>query len=409
MTDMTKMADVIEGLGRTWDAFKEVTDRQSQEIRRSGDASIETKAQVERINAALDSLVSEKRQLDTSSRRPPHGGNEDWASLSYDQMQHKASFQTFLRKGNDQGLAEIEKKALSVGSDPDGGYMVPVEMSDRIVRRVEQMSTFRTLASSVQISTEALEGLRDVDEAGAGWTTETGARGETASPTLGKWRIAVAEMYAEPRATQTFLDDAAVDVESWLSAKIADRFARLENTAFVSGDGVAKPRGFASYPTAATADAARSWGTIEHVASGANGGFAASSPADVLFDLVHAFKQPYLTGASWIARRQVIALIRKLKASDGSYLWQPGLQQGQPATLLDFPVVTDEDMPALGTGALSLALGNFREAYQIVDRIGIRVLRDPYTAKPYVKFYATKRVGGDVVNFEAVKFVKFSS
>jgi len=402
------ITQVTEELGRTWEAHKEAVESCALEAKRAGDLSAETREKIDRLDGRLDQLLSEKRQLETATRRPPHGGGEERV-LGPAQIQHKAQFLAFLRKGQDHGLAEIEKKALSVGSDPDGGYLVPTEMSERIVKRVEHMSTFRSVANSVAISTEAMEGLRDIDEAGAGWTTETGTRSETSSPTLGKWRIPVAEMYAEPRATQAFLDDAAVNVDDWLSTKIADRFARLENAAFITGDGIAKPRGFASYPTAATADASRAWGTIEHVLSGANGGFAASNPADVLFDLVHAFKAPYLTGASWIGRRAVIAAIRKMKASDGHYLWQPGLQQGQPPTLLDMPVVTDEDMPALASGSLSLALGNFREAYQIVDRVGIRVLRDPYTAKPYVKFYATKRVGGDVVNFEAVKFVKFAS
>lgn len=408
MTD-SDIAQVTEELGRTWEAHKEAVESCAREVKRAGDIGAENQQKLDRIGDRLDRLVSEKQQIETAVRRPPHGGGEDRAQLGPAAIQHKSQFLQFLRKGQDQGLAEIERKALSVGSDPDGGYLVPQEMSERIVKRVEQMSPFRTLATSVQISTEAMEGLRDIDEAGAGWTTETGARSETTSPSLGKWRIPVAEMYAEPRATQTFLDDAAVDVDAWLSAKIADRFARLENAAFIGGDGIAKPRGFASYPTQATPDAARAWGVFEHVATGANGAFAASDPADVLFDAIEAMKPGYLAGASWIARRQVIAAIRKMKASDGSFLWQPGLQQGQPPTLLDVPVATDEDMPALATGSLSLALGNFREAYQIVDRLGIRVLRDPYTAKPYVKFYATKRVGGDVVNFEAVKFVKFGS
>ena len=406
------IAQVTEELGRTWEAHKDAVEGCAREVKRAGDIGAETQSKIDRIGDRLDRLVAEKRELETFIRRPPHGGpfgGEDCAAIGPMAIQHKAQFAQFLRKGQDQGLAEIEKKALSVGSDPDGGYLVPEEMSDRIVKRVDQMSPFRWIAASVQISTEAMEGLRDIDEAGAGWTTETGARAETTSPALGKWRIPVAEMYAEPRATQTFLDDAAVDVDAWLSAKIADRFARLENAAFISGDGISKPRGFTSYPTQATADASRPWGQFEHLHSGANGAFAASNPGDVLFEAVEALKPGYLAGASWIARRQVIAAIRKMKASDGHYLWQPGLQQGQPPTLLDVPVTTDEDMPAPGTGSLSLALGNFREAYQIVDRLGIRVLRDPYTAKPYVKFYATKRVGGDVVNFEAVKFVKFSS
>ncbi len=260
------IAQVTEELGRTWEAHKDAVESCAREVKRAGDIGAETKSKIDRIGDRLDRLVAEKRELETFIRRPPHGGpsgGEDRAAIGPMAIQHKAQFVQFLRKGQDQGLAEIEKKALSVGSDPDGGYLVPQEMSDKIVKRVDQMSPFRGIAASVQISTEAMEGLRDIDEAGAGWTTETGARAETASPALGKWRIPVAEMYAEPRATQTFLDDAAVDVDAWLSAKIADRFARLENAAFISGDGISKPRGFTSYPTQATADASRPWGQFE--------------------------------------------------------------------------------------------------------------------------------------------------
>jgi HK97 family phage major capsid protein len=205
------------------------------------------------------------------------------------------------------------------------------------------------------------------------------------------------------------LDDSSLDVEAWLADKLADRFSRLENAAFVLGDGTSQPRGFLTYPTAAITDAARPWGTLEHFGTGVNGDFAPASPADVLMDITTALKAGHLANAGWVTRRSVIARIRKFKESTtNAYLWQPGLQQGQPQTLLGFPVTLAEEMPALAAGSLSLAFGDFREGYQIVDRVGVRTLRDPFTAKPFVKFYTTKRVGGGVVNFDAIKLIRFA-
>jgi HK97 family phage major capsid protein len=198
-----------------------------------------------------------------------------------------------------------------------------------------------------------------------------------------------------------------VDVESWLAMKVADKFARVEGAAFINGNGVGQPRGFASYTTAATADGSRAWGTLEHVVTGASGAFH-TTQADPLFTLIGAFKSAYLQNARWVTTREVIAAIRKFKTTTtAEYIWQPGLQQGQPQVILGYPVVIAQDMPALAANSLSMALGDFSEGYTVVDRQGIRTLRDPYTNKPYVVFYSTKRVGGAVVNFEAIKFIKF--
>jgi len=216
-------------------------------------------------------------------------------------------------------------------------------------------------------------------------------------------------MYAQPKVTQKLIDDAATDVEAWLAGKVADKFARVEGAAFWTGDGVGKPRGLAAYTTAATADGSRAWGTFEHVITGANGDFH-TTKADPLQDLLGAFKDQYLQNASFAMRREVRTKIRKLKeATSDRYLWEPSLQAGQPDRLLGYPTRIDQYIPAITTGSLSLAFGDFREAYTIVDRIGVRTLRDPYTAKPYIRFYSTKRTGGGAINFEAVKFLKFSA
>lgn len=327
---------------------------------------------------------------------------------SEDYRIYKRAQGVYLRKGLDALSAE-ERKAMIVGADADGGHFVTPDLTGRIVSRVYELSPIRAIAAVQPIGSDALEGIEDLGEADAGWVGEVGTRSDTNTPQIGKYRIEAHEMYAQPKASQKLLDDSSVDIEAWLAGKVADKFARVEGAAFVTGNGVGKPRGFASYSTAATPDATRAWGTLEHVKTGANGAFH-TTQADPLFDLIGAFKQHFLNGAQWVTRRTVIAAIRKFKTSTTlEYIWQPGLQAGQPDRLLGYPIVLAEDMPALATGSLSMAFGNFKEGYQIVDRLGVRTLRDPFTDKPYVKFYTIKRTGGQVVNFEAIKFIQFAS
>src|SRR5690606_13987832 len=298
---------------------------------------------------------------------------------------------------NERMLSAEEVKTLSAGSDPDGGYFVTPDVSGRIVTKVYETSPMRQVASQQTISTDALEGIEDLDEAGAAYAGEQSTSGNTDTPEIGKWKIPVFWIDTEPKATQQLLDDAAVDVEGWLAGKVADKFARFENKEFVAG-ATGKIRGFTSYPTAADSGSGVDWGKLGHVLSGKSGAFADSNPADKLFDLVGCLKDAYLGNARWMMRRSLVSTIRKFKNGTGDYIWQPALTLGTPETLLGYPVVRAEDMPALATGSISLAFGDFSAGYQIVDRQGIRVLRDPYTSKPFVKFYTTKRTGGGVVN-----------
>jgi len=317
---------------------------------------------------------------------------------------YKAAFDRYLRK-DDRALTPDETKALSVGSDPDGGYVVNPDLSGRIVMKVFETSPMRAYASIQTISTDALEGLFDLEEAASGWVAETDTRAETTTPQVGKWRIPVHELYAKPKATQKLLDDAEINMEAWLASKVSEKFARDEAAAFVNGNGVGKPRGFLTY-----ADGTTLPGTIEQFDTGANGAFAsAPGGADVLLSALYGLKQQYRANATWFMNRTTTGLVRRLKDSNGEFVWSPGIAAGQPATLLGYPVAAFEDMPDPATGSLSIAVGDMREGYQIVDRIGIRTLRDPYSAKPYVEFYTTKRVGGDVVNFEAVKIINFQA
>lgn len=436
MSDLSEVKSLIEEQGRAWEEFKRTNDELIK-AKADGKAVSDLEAKLANLSVAVDeakSRADDAFEEMKASKRPNLGGGGDSdvqkeaksfndalradmqskgrlvAEISVDQYaQYKSAFMGLVRHGDLERLSADERKALSAGSDPDGGYLLPTPTVGRIVQKVYEQSVMRQLADVQTISTDAIEGIVDNGEAGAGWTSETGTRSETTTPTVGKWRIEAHEMYAEPRVTQKLLDDAAVDVETWLGGKVADKFARIEGTAFWNGNGSGQPRGLATYTTVATGDDSRAWGQFEHVKSGANGDFH-TTKADPLQDLIGAMRDQYLAGASFAMRREVRTKIRKMKeATSDRYLWEPSLQAGQPDRLLGYPVRIDQFMPALATDSLSLAFGDFREAYMIVDRLGIRILRDPFTAKPYVKFYTTRRVGGGAVNFEAVKFLKFAS
>lgn len=363
-------------------------------VKGDGDGA-KAELELKELNLAMGALAAERRR--------------DFTPLDAKQAEeYRAAAIKQLRHG-EKSLSEEERKAMSVGEDADGGYLVTPDTSGRMAKRVYETSDIRRIADVQMISTDKLEGDEDLDEAGAGWVGETEQRPDTKTPSLGKWSIEAFEMYAQPKATQKLLDDAAVNVENWLGDKVGERFGRLENTAFVRGDGMNKPRGFASYEMAEDDGTGVAWGRIGFTKSGANGGFASSNPADRIHDLIGLLKSAYLQGSSFVTKRRVITLIRKFKTADGQYLWQPSLVEGQPERLAGYPIVRAEDLADLATGSLSMFFGNFRTGYQIVDRQGTRTLRDPYTDKPFVKFYTTRRVGGGIINFEAIKAMSFSS
>ena len=361
-------------------------------------AAAEVEKEVKGFNAAL------RAEYQSKGKSKP----DDLSPEEY--TQYKSAFFKLAAGVTIDSLSGDERKALSAGSDPDGGYLLPHSTVGRMVAKIYEQSTMRQLATVTPISTDKLEGLVDNDEADAGWVAELGSRVDSATPQLGRYEIQAHEMYAMPKISQKLIDDAATDVEGWLAAKVGDKFARVEGAGFTTGNGVGQPRGLFAYPHAQTGDDTRPWGTFESIKSGTNGDFNATTKADPLFDLIGAFKPQYLQNASWLMRREVRTKIRKLRgATSDLYLWEPSLQAGQPDRLNGYAVHVDQYVPALGTGSLSLALGDFRAAYTIVDRIGVRTLRDPYTAKPYVAFYSTKRTGGGAVNFEAVKFLTFAA
>lgn len=375
----------------------------------------ELEARINRMGIQVDSESEAKRIVEIKEfNNVLRGLNSGRAGRQFNELDadgydaYKSAFNSLMRHGS-QELSADEVKTLSVGSDPDGGYFVTPDVTGRIVSRVYETSPMRQYASTQVISTDKLEGIEDLDEAGAGYAGETSQGSDTSTPTVGKWSIPVYWIDTEPKTTQQLLDDAAVDIEAWLSDKVSMKFGRFENAEFVAGD-EGKIRGITSYTTAADDGSGVTWGQIGHVISGLNGGFLADAnkPVDKIHDLMGTLKSEYLSNAAWFTRRSVITAMRKFKDTTNQYLWQPSLIAGQPETFMGYPIARMEDMPALATGSLSLGFGDLRRAYQIVDRQGIRVLRDNLTSKPYVKFYTTKRTGGGVVNFEAIKLMKFS-
>lgn len=315
--------------------------------------------------------------------------------------EYAASFAPYMRARSDAAMPANVQAAMQTGSDPDGGYLVPKTVSSRIITRIYETSNLRALATVETIGGKELEIPRDEGEFGfGGWVGETQAPSETSTSQVGVSKIFAHEMFAEPRVTQNMLEDAGLDIEAWVANKVGERMGRIEASAFFTGTGVNQPRGLLTYG-AGTAN-----GQIEQVVSGG----ATSITSDALYNLVFQLKDYYTQNANFLMKRTTVRDIMKLKDGQGNYLWQMGdIKGGQPATILGFPVNRCEDMPTVAASSLSVAFGDFKAAYTIVDRLGLTLLRDNLTAKPYVKFYNRRRVGGDVVNFEAVKLLVTSA
>jgi HK97 family phage major capsid protein len=312
----------------------------------------------------------------------------------------------YLRKGVEAGL---EMKALSGATEAAGGYAVPEEIDAEIGRLLTSISPIRAIANVVKVGSAGYRKLVAAGGTPSGWVSETAGRPETGTSTFIEVAPPFGELYANPAASQAMLDDAAFDVEAWLASEIATEFARAEGSAFVGGNGVNRPKGFLAQPTSAQPDSARPFGTLQFLATGAAGAFPASNPADKLIDLVQTLRPPYRQGAAFVMNSATATAIRKFKTAAGAFLWQPSAVAGQPDTLLGYPVVEAEDMPDIAADSLSIAFGNFRAGYLIAERTETQILRDPFTNKPFVHFYATKRIGGQVANSEAIKLLKFAA
>ncbi|RKE85518.1 HK97 family phage major capsid protein [Rhizobium sp. AG855] len=392
----------FEELMSAFEAFKEGNDQRLAEIEDKLTSDVVTRDKVERINKAIDDQGRLLDELVLKKLRPQlsRPGRDDQVSA-----EHKAAFEAYVRRGDDQALRDLDQKALSAGVSGDGGYLVPPQMDGEIGRRLTAISPIRALATVRQVSGSVLKKPFAAAGFASGWVAETAARPQTGTPELSELAFPTMELYAMPAATQGLLDDAAVDIEAWIAAEVDIAFAEQEGVAFVTGDGVNRPKGFLSYPQ--VADDAWEWGKIGTVATGAAGAFAASGASDVLINAVYALKAGHRQNGTFVMSRRSQGAVRKLKDADGNYLWAPPARAGDPASLMGFPVAESEAMPEIAANATAIAFGDFRAGYLVVDRVGVRVLRDPYSAKPYVLFYTTKRVGGGVQDFEAIKLVKF--
>ncbi len=392
---------IVEKAGETLKKSDERIEELETAMARSGPGAPDPKLEIELRAQACEMIRTE--HYDTGHQLELDPSEVDDVDVKAMDLYNR-HFSTYLRRDKDaflrrMGGVNLETKLLSVDRDPGGGYWVKPEMSARIATIHRETSPVRQFATVETIGSDSLELIRDEDQAGFGWVAEQEDRPETTTPEIGKKTIHAHELYAEPRVTQKLLDDAGFNVENWLSQKVGERFGRAESTAHVVGTGVGQPRGFMTYPSGTAS------GQIEQI----NSGNANNVTADGLFDLIYSLKAPYLRNARYMAARLTIRDIRKLKDGQGRYIWEPNFQVGEPASILGYPMVQADDVAAVSAGNLAIAFGDFRTAYTIVDRMGIRVLRDPYTAKPFIKLYTTRRTGGDVVNFESLKIQVISA
>lgn len=320
---------------------------------------------------------------------------------------HTKAMDAYLRRGDEDQLRRLplEEKALGTTTNGDGGYLVDPQTSETISTVLREASSLRGISTVVKVDAGAYDVLVDHGDFGAGWQSETAAATETSTPTIDRISIPLHELSALPKASQRLLDDSAFDLDAWLADRISDRFARAENAAFVSGDGVDKPTGFLT--NAFVANASWAWGSIGYVATGVDGAFQTSNPGDALIDLVYGLDAPYRRRARFVMNSTTAGVVRKFKDAEGRYLWTEAMGQDQTALLFGYPVVIAEDMPDIGSDAMAIAFGDFTAGYVIAERPDLRILRDPYSAKPNVLFYATKRVGGSVADYAAIKTLKF--
>jgi len=417
---MPSLAQTIEELGRAFDQFKAANDQRLTQIEQNGHADplLEQKVNranddVTRVNDQLQKqrMALEKRIDDieaAANRNAFGGGGAVSAPEAKARAEHRQAFDTWFRKGVDSGLRDLEVNAkLTTQIDEDGGFIVPEEVDTEIERVLGETTVMRSLATVRTVGSTTYKKFVNVGGSTSGWVGEEEARPETATPKLKGLEYPTKELYAEPATTQTLLEDGFFDVEAWLADELAIEFAEQEGSAFINGDGVAKPRGILGYPT--VANSSYVWGKMGFIKSGANGAFAASNPSDTLIDLIHALKRGYRQNGRWLMNDLTLAEIRKFKDANGNYIWRPGLRDGEESILLGYPADVDDFMPDMASGSHSIAFADFRRTYVITDRRGSRVLRDALTDKPNVKFYTTKRVGGGVQNFESIKLMRFSA
>lgn len=353
-------------------------------------------------------LQKQEERLTMLDRKTALTGRPALSTAAEIEAPHQKAFAAYLRSGDDDALRglELEGKAMSTAVNTDGGFLVDPQTAEEIKSVLKSTASIRSIANVVAVEATSYDVLIDHSDVGSGWASETATLTETSTPQIDRVTIALHELSAMPKASQRLLDDSAFDVEGWLASRIADKFLRSEATAFINGDGVDKPKGFLDHT--AVAEASWSWGNMGYIATGADGDFSGSNPSDAILDLVYALDAQYRANATFVMNSKTAGAVRKMKDADGRFLWTDGLAAAEPARLLGYPVLIAEDMPDIASGAMAIAFGDFGAGYTIAERPDLRVLRDPFSAKPHVLFYATKRVGGDVSDFAAIKLLKFA-
>ncbi|KJV38192.1 phage major capsid protein [Acinetobacter brisouii] len=390
--------EVAADLKGTFEDFKKKNDKELDGIKAEKGKLSE---QVDKLNEKMGQLDSLKSELEKELKAAKRPG----ATQGKEADEHKTAFYQFMRKGTEDGLSELEKKAVNVGTDSEGGYAVPEELDKTLLELLKDENPMRRICSQMTVGTDKYKKLVNLGGAGSGWVGETDPRPSTGTPTLAQLEAYMGEIYANPQVTQAALDDVFFDVENWISTEVAQEFAEKEGNAFLLGNGTNKPKGILAYSFSTDVDKDRAFGTLQNVKSGTSGDF----DSDGLLNLIYATRKAYRNGALFMMTNLTQAKVRKFKDSEGNYLWQPGLQLGQPSTLLGYGIEENEDMPEVAADEMPVLFGNFKRAYLIVDRMGTRVLRDPYTNKPYVGFYTTKRTGGMLLDSNAVKGLKLSA
>jgi HK97 family phage major capsid protein len=389
---------------RLFESFKQDNDDRLKQIEKRMGADVITTEKVDRISRSLDEHKRALDQLALKKVRPALGRDGGFPAMPSEQKQ---AFEAYIRSGDDRLIRSLDTKTMSYGSGQDGGYLVPDETEAAIGRRLAQISPIRSIASVRQVSGAVLKKPFSISGPAVGWVAETAERPQTTTATLDELQFPTVELYAMPAATASLLEDAVVDVDQWIASEVETAFAEQEGAAFVGGNGTNKPKGFLAYTQ--VAEASWAWNKIGYIVTGVSAALPAEDPSDILIDTVYALKAGYRQNANWVMNRKTQATIRKLKDADGNYLWQPPAAPGSRAMLMGFPLVEAEDMPDIAADATPIAFGDFARGYLVVDRTGVKVLRDPYSAKPYVLFYTTKRVGGGVQDFDAIKLLKFGT
>jgi HK97 family phage major capsid protein len=408
VSDLSEITKAIEASNRAFEEFKKANDERIAKVEKGAHVPEDLAAKMDMTFKAMQDQKVVIETLEAKLKRPHVGA--DGKPVDEQAEEHKKAFRGYLCKGHDFDRS-IEQKSLGISTGPDGGYAVPKVIDGMIDELAVNISPIRSVAQVQQVSTSDYHKLVNVRGTSSGWVGETAARTSTNTPQLVDIAPPMGDLYAFPQASQQMLDDVFFNAEQWLADNLATEFARAEGAAHVSGTGVNQPKGFATYTTAATADATRAFGTIEHVATGASGAFktltSTVNPADDLFTVVSKMKAMYRKGSSWITNKAILFEIMGFKDFQGRYVFNPTTAPGVEDTILGYPVVEAEDIPVKAASSLSLWFGNWKQGYLIVDRIGTRVIRDPFSNKPFIGFYTVKRSGGAVLNSEALKALKF--